>query len=200
YFFRDGATLAVAAVFLSLMSLQAFLMNQFASDGDGLALEFLVPLSDVDIVRGKAVGGALLLLAAMVPCILAAALLAPGSPIIHWLAMPLAVASVYALVAPLAAFLSMHFPRKVDLVRMGSAGNAHVAAALIGFVATLVAAVPPMAILGLIGSALGRSGLALGLTAAWAVLCTALSIPLLTGVARLAAARRENLLLVARGR
>ena len=65
---------------------------------------------------------------------------------------------------------------------------------------TAIAALPPMALHTMVGGGMGRPALALALVGVWTLLCGLVAWPLLAWVASLAAERRENLLLVARGR
>ncbi len=199
-FLADGASLAAMACLLALLFLQAVMYNQFASDGSGLAMQYLAPISDREIILGKAVGIGILLSVAMIPCILAAAVLTPGGSLLRWAAVPLVVLSTYVLTVPFGAFLSMFFPKTADLGKISYAGNAHGFAGLAGFVGTAIAAVPPVVINTMVGGAMRRPALALALIMAWTLLCGLVAWPLLAWVSSLADERRENLLLVARGR
>ncbi len=199
-FLSDGGSLAAVASLLALLFLQPVMYNQFASDGNGLAMEYLAPLSNRDLVLGKAVGVGILLVIAMIPCIFASAVLTPGGSILRWAAVPFVVLSIYLLTAPLGAFLSMFFPKTADLSKISSAGNAHGFAGLAGFFGTAIAAMPPMAITTMVGGLMEKPLLALGLVALWTILCGLVAWPLLAWVSSLAEERRENLLLVARGR
>jgi ammonia channel protein AmtB len=163
-------------------------------------MQFLAPVSDRDLVLGKAAGVGLMLGFAMIPCVAAAAALAPGGSLLEWASVPLEVLAVYAVTAPLAAFLSAFFPKTADLSKLSSAGNAHGFAGVLGVLGTGLAAAPPAAMSFLIGGLLGRPALALGLVAAWSLLCLFAGWSLLRGVAHIAGERRENLVLVARGR
>ncbi len=199
-FLSEGSTLATVAGILALLFLQPVMYNQFASDGNGLAMQYLAPVSDRDLVRGKAAGVGLLLAIAMAPCLAASAVLAPGGSVFLWAAAPLEVLSVYVLTVPLGAFLSMFFPKTADLSKVSYAGNAHGLAGVLGVVGTFLAAAPPVGIHMLIGGFMGRPALALLLVAAWSLVAGLVAWPLLEWTSSLAAERRENLLLVARGR
>jgi hypothetical protein len=197
-FTADGPTLFGMGVLLSLLSLQPILMNQFASDRAGLTLQFLSPVSERDLLLGKACGGAWLAALSGGLCLLAAWAISPRAPLWAWAGAVGASAATVLLGAPVAALLSLLFPRRADLSRMGNAGNAHAAATFLGWLLVMVAAVPgsllllaaswlEMPVLAVGGSALL---LALSAGAAWALLC------LLAPVLR---ERRENILLVAAG-
>ena len=118
--------------------------NQFAIDGAGLTLELLSPLSEDDILNGKAVGDGLL---SAIPALLAmsaAMLLYPGGSIALWISVPLGMACVWLLVAPVAAALSSVFPKVVDLNSIGNRSNAHGVANLAGLAITAVSTLPPV--------------------------------------------------------
>ena len=91
-----GPVLVLVAIFLALVGQQAVVLNQFAVDGAGLSLEFLGPLSDRDLLRGKAAGGAILTACSLVPALLAAAVLGGGSSPWLWPAALLVCLGSYA--------------------------------------------------------------------------------------------------------
>ena len=121
-------------------------MNQFAIDRAGLTLAFLSPLETRDILAGKAVGNGLLAAMPSVVMLLVSFAFFGGGPLALWLALPLAFAATYLLVAPCAAALSALFPRAVDLNSIGQSSNPHAAANLLGFVITLAAGAPAVLI------------------------------------------------------
>jgi hypothetical protein len=123
-----------------------------------------------------------------------------GGSLSLWLTALLGGVSSYLLFAPVGAFLSALLPKESNLSSLGSAGNPHAAAAIVGFFLTVLSLLPPAALtmLGLL--AFDSALIALALVAGW-TLVTAVIAWL---VARLAAVvlgdRRENLALVAQGR
>jgi len=186
--------------FFALYAQQAFHLNQFASDRNGLFLHFLSPISDRDLLRGKAVGGGVIYATSIGLCFVCAWLVAPGGPTLAWLSVLLAALATYALLAPVAAILSSLFPRTADLGKTGSGGNPHGLSVLAGtFVIPLLTTVPALA-LGIVQERFGRPVLALAIIAAWTLLAAATAFPMLHLVERLVASRRENLALVAGGR
>jgi hypothetical protein len=195
-----GVQLAAFGVLFSILSLESATLNQFAMDRTGLALTFLSPVSDSEILDGKAAGNALLLASRAIPCMVAAALTAPGGSLLLWLAVPPAGAAVYSFLAPGAAFLSALFPKAVDLGRMGQRSKPHPVASLLGML-FLAAGTAPAAGLALVGILLfGSPTVTLALVAGWAVAAVLLARPLRRSAARLLGRRRENLSLVAQGR
>ena len=117
-------------------------MNQFAIDKAGVTMVLLSPLTDREYLAGKAVGNALIAGPPALASTLAALVIFPGGSPASWLALPIALTSVYLLVAPLAAILSAIFPRVVDLNSIGRGSNAHGLAGLLGMLAFFAAGVP----------------------------------------------------------
>lgn len=191
-----GAALAIAAVALSLLSQQSVLSNQFAVDGAGLTRELVCPLSDRDLLLGKAAGGAVLTAAAMMPALLVGATLLRGpSPLLWPAAALLAGLGAYALLAPLVAWLSMLLPKAVDLSRVGQGGKPHGGAALIGFAALPFALMPPAALGALALAGWGSPTLLLLVEALWLVVAVAAAWFFLRFSESLLARRREAILL-----
>jgi hypothetical protein len=191
--------LGLGAVF-ALYSLQAFTMNQFGSDRAGLTMQFLAPLTDLQIVRGKAVGCGLVFGATLLLSLGGALAVLPGGSPLSWISVLLGGVATYALLAPLAALLSAWLPVAADLTKTGSGGNPHGLAMLAGTVLVVVLAAPPAAIVVLVHHVLERPALGLALMAGWSALAFGLSVPLLTLAAHAVTPRRENLALVAGGR
>jgi hypothetical protein len=189
-----------AGIIFSLYALQAFSMNQFASDRAGLTLEFLAPIPDLELVKGKAVGCAIVLGATVLLCLVCSLLVAAGGSPLVWLSVLLGGAATYLLLTPVAAVLSALFPVASDLSKTGTGGNPHSLAFLIGTLLVFVFSSPAAAILALAYHRYHRPGLALLLMALWTLVAAAISIPLLRLAARAVAPRRENLALVAQGR
>jgi hypothetical protein len=194
-----GYSLGMFGISMALMSLAPFGFNQFAIDRAGLILEFLSPVSTRELLYGKAVGG---LLIAGLPCALsvAAGVLTGGGSAWLWTAILSGALSAYIILSPVAALLSLVFPRTVDLSSIGQGSNAHQAAGLLGVLAFGFACVPPAA-LALIGLRTMESEPA---TTALLVAWTATSlVPARLGflvAERLLEKRRENLAFVAAGR
>jgi hypothetical protein len=196
----SGAVVACAAAIFSVIALQPFLFNQFATDRGGLALEFLSPVSDLDLVRGKAAAMFLLWGLTLLLSVFAGGLATRSMPLWAWGAAALASASMFALLAPAAAMLSALFPKPSDLGRIGRAGNPHPTAGILGTLLLLTLAAPPagLAALGLLW--LKSPAVALALLTGWAALAVAGGSALLRSAAAVVARRRENLALVAQGR
>ena len=195
-----ASLLAYLAVAFSLFGVHPVLLNMYATDRSGLTAQFLAPVSDRDLVRGKLAGGALL---ASLPTFtggVAALLISRGGSPFLWLAALLGGVSAYLLFAPVAAFLSALLPKESDLSSLGSAGNPHAAAGIVGFFLTVLALAPPagLTVIGLM--AFDSAPIALALVAAWALLTLGIAW-FVSGLAATALGeRRENLALVAQGR
>ncbi|HEX5042796.1 MAG TPA: hypothetical protein VFV75_07805 [Candidatus Polarisedimenticolaceae bacterium] len=196
----DGPLLLGAGAIFGLYALQAFTMNQFASDRAGLTLQFLLPLSEWALVVGKAVGCGLVYGATLVLALICAAGISPGGSALDWAAVLLGSGATYVLLAPVAALLSAWLPVASDLGRTGTGGNPHGLAMAAGTLLVLLAAGPPGAILLVVHRALDRPLLGLALMAGWTALAVVLAVPLLRLAARAIGPRRENLALVAGSR
>jgi hypothetical protein len=196
----QGHALLGAAIAFTLYALQAFSMNQLASDRAGLTLQFLAPISDADLVKGKAAGCAIVLGAAALPCLTCALLVSAGGSPLAWLAVLLAGAATYLLMAPIAVVFSALFPVASDLSKTGPGGNPHGLAFLLGTLGIVGLSLPPGLVLAVVHHRMGRPGLALGLVALWTLFAAAAAIPLLGAASRAVGPRRENLALVAEGR
>ena len=191
----SGLGLATFGAAVCLLALMPFAMNQFAIDRAGLTLQFLSPLSDRDILIGKAVGNGI---AAGVPallCFAGALALFPGGHAGLWLSVPLGFLATYLTAAPAAAALSATFPRAVDLNSIGSRSNAHGLAGMLGLLAVAAASVPPLVIV-VAARGSGNTALAPLLLLVWCGVCLVLCRVLLSAAARLFHRRRENLALV----
>ena len=190
-----GLGLAAFTSFVALLATLPLAMNQFAIDRAGLTMMLLAPLPTRTLLAGKAVGNALIAAIPAALCLTAAAILFPVSNPGLWAALPLTLLSVYLLAAPAAAVLSAIFPRAVDLNSIGGGSNAHGAAGLLGMLAFVFAALPPVLIL-LAAAALGRPMLGPALILVWAALCAAVSPLLFAAAAATFDRRRENLAMV----
>ena len=160
-FGSQGDVLLGAGIVFSLYALQAFTLNQFATDRAGLSRQFLAPITDLDLVKGKAVGCGLILAVAVLLCLICSLIVAPGGSPLDWLSVLLGGAATYMLLTPVAVLLSATFPVASDLSKTGSGGNPHTAAFLIGTLLVLLLSVPPGLILSIASHLLHRPGLAL---------------------------------------
>ena len=197
---RPGLSIGIFGLGITLLSLGPLSLNQFACDGAGLTLQTLMPISDRELLIGKAVGGALVLLGPAVVVLGIGIAASPSTPVSLWFALMMGTAATYAVLAPINAMLSAIFPRKVNLASIGRDSNPHQAANFLGFV-SVVAAAAPAALAAAAGALLFRSaGITALLVGVWAVVAVAIASLALRLVERLVARRRENLLFVAQGR
>jgi hypothetical protein len=195
-----GLGLAAFASMVCLLSILPFSMNQFATDRAGLTMTMLAPVPLRDVLIGKAVGvGSIAFLPATACTAVAALYFRSGSPAL-WLSLPLALAATIALASPAAAALSALFPRQVDLNSIGRGSNAHGLAAIVGFLLYIVAAAPAALIIALCVVLLRRPALTPILMVLWCGGTVLVARLLLATVADLVERRRENLIVVARGR
>lgn len=178
-----------------LYAAQAFTMNQFASDRAGLTLEFLAPIRDVDLVRGKAVGCAVLIGAGGLLSFACAWLMAPGGSAWLWLATLAGGVATFLITSPLTALLSIVFPIAADLSKTGTAGNPHGLAMAAGSIAIAACAIPVVLVLTVLPPFTACLVMAI-----WTAVSLVLCVPGLGWVARAIRPRRENLALVAQGR
>jgi hypothetical protein len=189
----SGIGFATFGGFVSLLAVLPLAMNQFAIDGAGLTLELLSPLSDRELLAGKAWANAAIAAMPAAICILGASILFPGGPFSLWISVPLALVAIYLLVAPIAALASVLFPRAVDLNSIGNRSNAHGLASLIGMGAFVASGLPPLALCLLAASWLERPELAPLLLIAWCAVAFLVSWALFQPVLTLFSKRRENL-------
>jgi hypothetical protein len=191
----SGLRLAAFGSFVCLISILPFAMNQFAIDKAGLTLMLLSPLSESELLLGKAVGNAAIAAGPALICIFLAFGVFPGGPPALWLNLPLALIATYLLAAPAAAALSATFPRAVDLNSIRRGSNPHGAAALAGLAAFAAAGLPPAALTSSTVYLFNRPGLAPLLMLAWCAIALVMSRLLFVLVCRLFVKRRENLAL-----
>jgi hypothetical protein len=191
-----GIALAAFGAAFSLLATLPFAMNQFAIDGPGLTLELLSPLSEGDLLRGKAIANAVMAAGPGLLCVAAAFWMFPQGALALWISVPLAGASMCLLVAPVAAVLSLVFPRVVDLNSIGSGSNAHGIASLLGIGSVILSALPPAALAALAIAGLNRPALAPLLLLVWCAVTLGITRLSARPVRKLLAARRENLNLV----
>lgn len=199
-FGAHGHILLGAGLMFSLYALLALLANLFASDRAGLTLQFLAPISEADLVRGKSVGCGLVFMVNATACTLCALAVAPGGSPFLWITVLLGGFATYALLCPLGVVLSAYFPVASDLSKTGSGGNPHGFAFFLGTVAVFVASAPAGAVLSIVGGVMKSPALAALLTLVWTGVAFALAVMLAAPVARAVAERRENLALVAQSR
>jgi hypothetical protein len=190
---RSGLALAVFGSFISLLTILPIAMNQFAIDRAGLTLEFLTPIDDRDLLRGKAIANAVTAAVPALLCVVGAAAIFGGGSVALWLTVPLGLAATVFLVAPVAAALSALFPRAVDLNSIGRASNAHTIATLLGMAAYGLAGGLALLLVILAHQLLDRPRLAPLLMLIWCGICFVLARMLFVPVRHLLAKRRENL-------
>jgi hypothetical protein len=195
-----GYYLLSAGGIFAMYSLQAFTMNMFATDRAGLTLQFVSPLSEAELARGKVAGCGMVIGAALVLCLIGALAVAPGGSPLLWLSALLGLAATYLLLSPAAVWLSALFPVSADLSKTGSGGNPHGFSMLVGTVLVAACAAPPALILVGAEHWLHRDALALPVMAAWTLLVAAVAHPLVILASRAIGQRRENLALVAQGK
>ena len=193
---ESGVGLAIFGSFISLLTVLPLAMNQFAIDGPGLTLEFLSPLDDSNLLRGKALGNAFIGAIPMLVCIAVAAVLFPGGSLSAWLSIPIGISASYVLLAPVAAALSAVFPRTVDLNSIGRGSNAHGAATLLGLLASMASGAASLGINLAIVRSIATPPLALTLMLMWLAGCIVVARLLFVPVRALLARRRENLVLI----
>ncbi len=189
---RGGLGLAAVTSYFCMLSVLPIAMNQFAVDRAGLTLTLLSPLTEMELLVGKAVGNALIGLGPSLFCYIAALSLLPGGPLSLWVGIPVGLFATFVLVAPIAAILSATFPKSADLNTIGG-NNAHGLAALIGMVAFAAAAVPPVLLALLAVGLFQRPALAPVLVASWSVVAFLISRYLFSVARRVFHRRRENL-------
>ena len=196
---RSGIGLAAFASFVSLLSIFPITMNQFAIDRAGLTLTLLTPLDTPALLRGKAIGNALI---AGIPASIAtigAAILFPSANFAMWLSIPLTLVATYLLIAPVAAILSAIFPRAVDLNSIGRGSNAHGAAGLLGTLTALIAGLPCAMLILLAARVLHQTALAPLFLLVWIGICLAADVFFFRMAAALFDRRKENLAMMDRG-
>lgn len=177
---------------IALLNLLGFCANQFAVDRAGLTLQFLSPISELQIIRGKALAFGGLLSLAAIGCSAAAVLLGDPSSVAEWLAALLGLLSAYLLSVPLSVVLSATFPRAFDPGRISSSAGAHVAASTIGTIASLVLLAAP-ALLFSGGTWIAGEGWALLLVVGWTLMSAFACRVLLPSAALVLVERREQL-------
>jgi len=89
-----------AGVLFALYAAQAFTMNQFGSDRSGLTREFLAPIRDIDLVRGKAVGCGIIIAAGALLSLACSLATAPGGSLLLWIATAMGGVAAFMIMAP----------------------------------------------------------------------------------------------------
>jgi hypothetical protein len=189
----NGLALATFAGFAAVLALIPLAMNQFAVDKAGFTRQMLAPLSIRDLLVGKAVGNALIAAGPALFCFVMSAVLLPGGNPALWLALPLALVSSYVLLSPAAAALSAVFPKTVDLNSIGTNGNAHQAAGLLGMLSFAAAIAPSALLVWLAVRVLQRPDLAPLFLLGWCAIAFGIAQLLFIPVRRLVTSRIETL-------
>ncbi len=189
-----------AALVLTCLGLLPLQFNQFAIDGAGLTLSFLLPLSPRQLVWGRGLalgllGGASMSLAWLIT-------MGTVRPPLHRIVASaaftaLATTGTVLLLGSLGALVSTVFPRAVDLGRTFQQNQPHSVATLFGMAAIAGTCAVP-ALLVLTGVAVLHSPLwATALLSLWLLLSLTLAALLTKPASALLHRRRESLLLVA---
>jgi hypothetical protein len=193
FWFSSGLGVAAFASFICLLAVLPIAMNQFAVDKAGLTMALLAPLSTREYLAGKAAGNALIAVPPALFCVLASRVVFGGGSSALWISLPIALASILLIVAPIAAAASAVFPRVVDLNSIGRGGNAHGAAGFIGLLSFVAAGLPNLALGYATMRWLERPALVPLVLLLWCGVSYALARALFVPVRRLFEARRENL-------
>jgi hypothetical protein len=194
----QGPTVLIGITFVALTVNQNVLLNQFGADRGGLTLELLSPMTPRQLLLGRALGGAVLTAMAFAPALLAAVLTgAVPSPAV--LAAPLlGLAGAYALYFPIAAWLSLLFPKPADLGKLSQEGKPQPAAILLGLLG-LVVVLAVAGGIGLAGAAAAGPAGAVVAEALFAAVALLLFPALLAWTAAGLELRREAVYLAVRG-
>lgn len=197
---RNGFSVALFGVMMAFMSVVQLWMNQFAIDKAGLTMLCVQPLTGRQILRGKMMGAAALVASLAALPVTAGLLIGRADHPAYWGILILGAVSAFLLIAPLAALLSIFFPKLVDMSSIGQKSNAHPAAGLLGGLLTIAAAGPPAAAAVIGFRFLHSASAALGLAAVWLVLAGLLHLLLSKAAVSAFERRRESLVSVAMGR
>ena len=196
----NGHLLVGAAGLFCLYAMQALTMNMFGSDRAGLTLQFLSPIADRELARGKIAGCGIIFLVGLALAIVAALLVAANTSPALWLAVILGLMATYILLSPMFVWMSALFPVASDLSKTGSGGNPHPLPMFAGMLFVLFCAVPPALIITLAQFWLEDTVLAPLLMVGWLLIAASIAVPLISVAARTIGMRRENLSLVAQGK
>jgi hypothetical protein len=193
FHFTTGIGLATVCSFFSILSVLPIAANQFAVDRAGLTLALLSPLSDQELLAGKAVGNALIVGPTALVCMVVARGVFPGDPVSLWVALLLGLTAMYVIAAPIAAIVSAMFPRVANLNSIGRGGNPHGLANFIGMLSMLVGGTMPLLLSLAATKWLERPILAPVLVGAWCLIAVVVSRLLFIPAIRIFHSRRENL-------
>jgi hypothetical protein len=196
----NGHLMVGVAGLFCLYALQALTMNMFGSDRAGLTLQFLSPIADVELARGKVAGCGLVLGAGLALAIVPALLVAANSPPSLWVAVILGVIATYVLLSPIFIWLSAIFPVASDLSKTGTGGNPHPLPMVAGMIFVLFCALPAAAIIVAAQFWLETPIVAPMLMVGWLLVAALIAWPLIGVASRTIGLRRENLALVAQGK
>ena len=191
--FSSGIGLATVCSFFSVLSVLPIATNQFAVDRAGLTLALLSPLSEQELLAGKAVGNALIVGPPALVCMAVARGVFPGDPVSLWVALLLGLIAMYAIAAPITAIASAMFPRVANLNSIGRGGNPHGLANFIGMLSLLAGGIIPLLLSLAATELLHRPILAPVLVGAWCLIAVVVSRLLFTPAVRIFHSRRENL-------
>jgi hypothetical protein len=189
---HSGVGLAAVTSFFCIMSTVPISTNQFAVDRAGLTRTLLSPLTEMELLIGKAMGNALIGLGPALVCFAAAAVFFRSGSVALWATIPIGLVAVVMLAAPVTAIASAVFPKSVELNSIGG-NNAHGFAALTGMLSFVVAAGPPALLTLLSVWYLQRPELAPAFVMAWGIVAYFLSKFLFTIARGVFHRRRENL-------
>jgi hypothetical protein len=195
-----GFVLAGVSMIMAILSAQSFTMNLFGSDKAGLTLQFLSPVSDAELARGKILGVGAVLAAAAALAVVSAVVVAPGGSVGLWIAAILGTAAVYLMISPVAVWMSALFPVASDLNRAGQGGNPHGLAAFAGIVALALAGGLTTGLFWTVTWGFSRPDLTLPAMAVWLAVVAAVAHPLVVLASRAISLRSENLAMVAQGK
>jgi hypothetical protein len=195
-----GFVLAGVSMIMAILSAQSFTMNLFGSDKAGLTLQFLSPVSDAELARGKILGVGAVLAAAAALAVVSAVVVAPGGSVGLWIAAILGTAAVYLMISPVAVWMSALFPVASDLNRAGQGGNPHGLAAFAGIVALALAGGLTTGLFWTVTWGFSRPDLTLPAMAVWLAVVAAVAHRLVVLASRAISLRRENLAMVAQGK
>ena len=192
-----GYFLLGAGGVFGLYALQAFTMNLFGTDRGGMTSQFLLPLTDAEIARGKVAGCLLLLMPALILTLIVDIAVAPNGSPFFWAASFLGIIATFFWLSPIAVWLSALFPQAADLSKTGSGGNPH---SLPMFLGTILVALlgAPAAIILVIGVFwVHQPLLTFVVMGGWTLLAAIVAHPLVIFASRTITMRRENLALIA---
>jgi hypothetical protein len=196
FHFTTGIALATMSSFFAVLAVLPIAMNQFAVDRAGLTMALLSPLTDGELLAGKAVGNALIVGPSVMLCVVAARLAFPGDPWTLWMALPLGLIAMYFVLAPIAAMASATFPKVANLNSIGRGGNPHGLANLAGTLTLAAGGGVPFLLVLLATKVLHRPGYGVVFAAVWCAIALIIGRLLFVPAVRIFHQRRENLALL----